>query len=235
MRKKFFSYASLLLILLPMFGCATMSRIPDQELNKTHNLIIVPFKGTPAMVVANTGWLSAILPVIYVGVEKLSRGGRQEIVTVLNDNFGGWEPSVIVAQECSNLIEKYQTTKIENITIIDSRESRHSEELRNEDPGRFSAKERTIYKWIAVGDKWLESDNSQSYYKDTSLNRDSDWALEIFISVLSIFENKTTFAIIIKLVNLTTGEVITSIGALEAEFSFKASFKLENFPILTHT
>lgn len=226
MKKKLFITTSLLLISLFIFGC-TMHRIPEQELNKTHNLIIVPFRGTPAMIVTNTGVLSIISPVIYAGVEKISRGSKQQIVTLLNDNFGHWEPSLVIAQECSNLIKNSQSTKIKNIAIINSRESHHSEELRKKDTGRFSAKERSIHKWISVGKKWLKSDYNESFYKKIAQNSNADWALEIFISVLSIHKNKTTLSTPMKLINIKSGKVITSIGSLESEFSFKTSFKLE--------
>lgn len=224
-RKKLLYVTSLLLVFSSIFGC-TMRRISEQELNKTHNLIIVPFRGTPAMIVANTSILSMIAPVIYIGVEKATRGSRQQVVSTLNDNFGKWEPSVVIAQECSSLIKQFQATKIRNITILKEMESHQSEELRKNDPGRFSAKERSIHKWISAGSKWIKSDNN-SFYKQISESSNADWALEIFISTLSIFGDKTTISTPMKLTNIKSGEVITSIGSLGSEFNFNSSLKLE--------
>lgn len=223
------SIISSLWVICLIFGCI-VNRLPAQELNETHNLIIVPFRGTPAMLVAKTGALSVIAPIIYMGMEKGSRKGRQQIVSILNENYGNWDPIYVIAQECSCLIEKFQAMEIENIEIVNTRIFNKSEELRKkeDDLGNFSAKERSINKWIAVGNKWLKNKDNKLLYQQISQNNNVDWVLEIFISVLSVYQNKTTISTPMKLTNIKTGKVITSIGSLKSQFSFETTFELEN-------
>jgi hypothetical protein len=131
MKSTCYKIAVILVLGTLIFGCSPKMAIRRDNINTKHNILLVPFKAPP---VAITGaGLGSFILAGYVGValvDAATKEGREKVVDTLNENAGQWEPTRVIAEECSDLIKKDTPFQIESISIVDTREMPVSGDVR---------------------------------------------------------------------------------------------------------
>ena len=107
----------ILLLSTLIFGCSYTKAIRQEEAKNKHNIIIVPFKAAPIKI-HPYDIAAAIFPLFgSTIVHEMTKGERETIADTLNKTHGQWNPSVIIARECSNLIKGSTILKTENVIL----------------------------------------------------------------------------------------------------------------------
>jgi len=165
------------------------------------------------------------------GATKVKRGG---IVDLLNEIRGQWEPNIILAEKCSDLIKKNTNLQIENVSIIESRLMPGVENVQTIDSKVFTA-EPQIYgfgsPWMQSGNRMLRKSKSHIQYKQEYPQGNADWALEVFSTYIHIRKmKKIEFNVFLKLVDTSSGEKVALEFAYD-NFSISLGKDVSNFKL----
>jgi hypothetical protein len=205
-----------LLFSVPLISCTTKN-IYHEELLKPHELLVIPYKAAPVKILTDSpaGWLALALvlnPLIVEEIKAEANKSDVEIAAELLEKLRGeWNPSTALANECSEVIKNNQKAKINTITIAITRELPGVEELRLSDPNVFSKSSGGTNDWARFsGLKWIPNDSPTIPYKLEYPQNTADWALEIFVSSMSLRDESMVLVLAIKMFNINTGERIAA-------------------------
>lgn len=230
MRSTYFKFIVILTVGLLISGCYFKS-VPKEEGRATHNLLIVPFKASPIKI---RDWGSGT---VLVGgaigtaiVDETTKEGREKVVNMLNEVAGQWDPSVVVAQECLNLINGYKALRIEKVTIVDAREMPGTEAMRLREPRRFTpAPVSGGGDWTMEGARFIKKSKSLIQYGQEYPQSGADLALELFPTYIHIIRmKKIQLMVIAKLVDTSSGKKI-ALSAHDGNFPISLDKDLSNF------
>ncbi len=209
MKPTCFKVIIILILVILISGCTKAIRL--EEAKNRHNLIIVPFKASPVQIRswgAGTVLLGGVVGAALV--DGATKEGREKVVNTLNEISGQWDPSVVIAQECLSLINKYSTLQIEKVTIVDAREMPGTETMRLKEPKIFtSTSVHGLKGWTDAGSRFIRKSKSPIQYRQDYPQSGADFALEVFSSMIHIIKmKKIQFNVILKLVDTSSSEKI---------------------------
>lgn len=212
MKPTYYKIIMVLTLCLLTIGCYKKV-IRQEEVKIKHNIIMVPFKAPPVAIIgygAETVLLGGVVGAAMMdGATKVK---REKIVDILNDIRGQWEPNIVLAEECSDLIKKNTNLQIENISIVESRLMPGVENVQTIDSKVFTA-ESQIYgfgsPWMQSASRMVRKSKTHIQYKLEYPQSNADWALEVFSAYIHISKmKKIEFNLYLKLVDTSSGEKV---------------------------
>lgn len=238
MKSIYYKFATILVFTLLTSSCASYkASIRPDELKTRHDVLIVPFKAAPITVSkSGTGTFLLFGPIGRDIVEASYKEEREKIVDKLRKIHGQWNPSIVLAKECSNLIAKSSVIQVESTTIVKMRELPGAESLRQKESNVFTTKLREgiwtniVVDWLNAGGQWFKKNSSPIQYKQDYSESNADWSLEVFSSYNQIREGEIRSNVILKLFNISSREKIASSVAFDS-FQISPIKEISDFKI----
>lgn len=209
MKKRLFVVFAASLCIIFLISCTGTKSIHKEDLNKTHDLLVVPYRTRPIEIYTiprgagiMIGFLGSVL------IEAANKGDKEKYAELLNKLRGEWNPSTTIAKECSYLIKNDRKVKINSIEIADIRVLPGTE---GEGGNIFLAETfgRSEYRF-SPRVKWWDRDSSAIQYKNEYPRIRVDWALE-FNTYNTLIQNDTfSFTLAIKMFDIDKGETIAA-------------------------
>ena len=237
----------LLFVNLLLNGCVRWEKvsIKPEELRNNPTVLISPFKSAPITIKSWGGIGSFMLlgPLGIHMIDAVTKEGKDQVAEALNKIYGGWDPSMELANVCKKLLKENKKTKIKEINIIESRELPNITDLRSEEPNLFSSKPMmgavtvsVAGRWMNKGKEWYDNNNITIQHNKNSTQMNADWVLEVFSSFSLITEGEEMgLNVLIKLYDNNTGKLLAK-GVLgdfaveipnsDEKFDFKEHYRL---------
>ncbi len=228
---------SFILLMAMVTGCSYRSAIPTSELKTNHSVLVIPYKGAPIYVASEVaGKLDVWVGLLAGGIAKVATADRRdEIAEYLNKESGTWDPSIVIAEECANVLSSSSKVKIISSQIAGINILPGYEDLPKENRVNFTHDDQGRA-WYNMCNKFVSSDQTLLNYKKINSIVNEDWALEIFSNMFSVF-NESVLGVnfYAKLSNTRTNEILSvgwsidkvyEVPEIQKGFDFKAFDKI---------
>jgi hypothetical protein len=229
-----FCRLGLLLLIVFLVSACSLGRlaVPKDELNKPHNVLVIPYKANPIKVNVETPLL-AIIAFGGLGIaihQAVTSDERGKVAEYLNKSGGDWNPSMATAEECLKILNKDAKGYIASTTIGKITELPGVENLRKEEPRTFTEGKNWSYDWEKIWNDYRNTNTSLIKYKNENPKISPDWSLEMFNFLVSFTDEHMWYCLYVKLMNSITNEKIAAgmakneypIPTLQEGFDFNA-------------
>lgn len=211
-RRFCYHFIGFLLLGVMMVSCSQKMVVPQPSIGTSHSILVIPFKAPPAAIMSGGTTAGFVLGGFagYGLVHASTKEEREKIADTLNTQSGRWEPILVIAQECSDLIRTSTHLRVENISIAEPRPM-PGLDAQAKDAKRFTA-ESQVYAagspWSRAGNQMLGNSDYVSYRKEYP-QASADWALEVFSTYMWVTGmDKISFNVYLKVVDMSSGQKV---------------------------
>lgn len=206
MRKKLFVILAASLCMIFLISCSDRQYIRSEELKKSHDILIIPYKSAPVRILSGSYLVS---PLATALLSVSMRGSNEEYKGIMEKMRGDWNPSIVMVKACEDLIKSDGKVQISKMEIANIRELPGLEDLRSSDPNIFSTSMNNI-PWMQFVRKWAANDSPSIQYKQEYPQNKSDWVMETYMQNITInpLRESMQLMVVIKIFNINTGEKI---------------------------